>query len=85
MKLTGITGALDEGRGEVSGRLGSGDLALGTSLGAFLDSALFWRLPGVEGYADRKRGVPFMACSGASLEVLFARCDPTRISPAFPK
>ena len=56
-----MTGELDEATvGEASGRFGRGDRALEPSCDV---SGLCWALRGVDGYDDRMRGVPFMACS----------------------
>jgi hypothetical protein len=60
MRLTGMTGELDDAAaGEPSGRFGRGDITLDPSCAVF---GLCWALRGVEGYDDRMRGVPFMAC-----------------------
>ena len=63
MRLTGINGALgDTVVGEVWGRFGRGERPLVASGGVPDDFEPFGPLPGVEGYDDRRRGVPFMAC-----------------------
>jgi hypothetical protein len=74
-RWTGMTGELDEGAaGEPSGRFGRGDRTLEPSCVVF---GFCWALPGVEGYDDRMRGVPFMACSPRSLGTLCALCSAT--------
>jgi len=55
-----MTGELgDAAAGEPSGRFGRGDITLDPSCAVF---GLCWALRGVEGYDDRMRGVPLMAC-----------------------
>lgn len=63
---TGIIGAFDSVvfGDEAWGRLGSDVLTFGTSWGLLLlDSELILLFGGVDGNDDRRRGVPFMACS----------------------
>jgi len=75
--VTGMTGELDGGgTGKLSGRFGNGDRTLEPSCVAF---RFCWALPGVEGYDDRMRGVPFMACSPRSLRTLCGRGDASRM------
>ncbi len=71
--LTGITGVLDTATGSAgvaSGRFGSGDLSLETSGAGSLWTGLRWVSFGVNGYADRIRGVPLMAYSSWPLWLL---------------
>lgn len=60
----------DAAAGEPSGRFGSGDRAFVLSCVVL---GLCRALPGVEGYDDRMRGVPFMACSPRSFGTLCTR------------
>lgn len=71
--MTGITGVLDVGAEAVvvaSGRFGRDDRTLEASWKASLESGVRWVDFGVDGYADRIRGVPFMAYSSRSLWTL---------------
>ena len=71
MRVTGITGEVDDAEAdELSGRFGRGDRTFELSCVVF---GLGLALPGVEGYDDRMRGVPFMACSPRSLGTLCTR------------
>jgi hypothetical protein len=82
-RWTGITGELDEGgASELSGRLGRGDRTREPSCVVFEP---FWALPGVEGYDDRMRGVPFMACSPRPLGTLCAWYSTNRQRPSMNK
>ncbi len=65
MRLTGITGGFEKGSVDgLLGRLGKEGLALEPSCPVSRNAGLLLVLPGVEGYDDRNRGVPFMAYSG---------------------
>ena len=67
ISVTGITGVLDTTTGgALSGRFGRGDLTFGGFWGELRRSGFCRSLPGVEGHEDRRRGVPFMACSPRS-------------------
>lgn len=80
MSVTGITGVLDTTTGGAfSGRFGRGDLTFGGFWEELRRSGFCRSLPGVEGHEDRRRGVPFMACSPRSLRTLCGRGDASRM------